>query len=229
MADWHDNEIGSLMDECAVVPARVRHHASCVPIGGTPGAHMVHVPDGAVCCVRDGGAGHASGSCEHALPAHAYNWDNSVNPVHTRYSIRLHDVWSPPPQIDREKNALEQEVIGPLSTRACICCGELHTPVVTPRRPGGQPYCRGCRALINARWRAGQKRRRLGWSVLPRRGPPIEFPSTPDSQVVISYETHQRASPACCEASDISRNAPSSAADGRRTGANAKTLCAAAT
>ena len=118
MADWHDNEIGSLMDECAVVPARVRHHASRVPIGGTPGAHTVHVPDGAVCCVRDGGAGHASGSCEHALLAHAYNWDNSVNPVRTRCSIRLHDVWSPTPQIDREKNALEQEVIGPLITSA---------------------------------------------------------------------------------------------------------------
>jgi hypothetical protein len=62
--------------------------------------------------------------------------------------VRLHDVWSPPPQIDREKNALEQEVIGPLSIR-----------------------------------------------------PPVS----------------------------ISRTAPSAAADGRRTGANTKTLCAAAT
>jgi len=85
--------------------------------------------------------------------------------------VRLHDVWSPPPQIDREKNALEQEVIGPLTIRPPV------TAVHAAAEVTGIDGCDG-------------------------RGAGDRL---------------------------ISRNAPSAAADGRRTGANTKTLCAAAT
>lgn len=122
--------------------------------------------------------------CGRALAGAGHAYDVGAQPPSPPDLRQVVDVGSTPPQIDREKNALEQEVIGPLPIRSCSCCSVSYVAVITPSRPRGQPYCRLCHGLINARWRANHR---------------------------------------------ISRTAPSVVADGRRTGANAKTLCAAAT
>ena len=121
-------------------------------------------------CVRDAGAERASGACEHALPAHARaNWVNRVNPV------------IPHPGSNGKRIVLEREVIGPLITSAPHWISRTAPSAAADGRRTGENTKTLCAAATDG-------------PVLPRRGPPIEFPSTPATRVAILSKTHQQAS-----------------------------------